>query len=390
MREAASSAGRELFIAGGNLAFAPPRTDAVVLHLVDGVIAGLVAAAPAGAPILDATGHWLAPMLVDAHVHLAVAARAAAIGTGGRSSHGSAAADERMALRSLAREMLEGGVAGALDLGLPERLLSALPPLGEANFLVRSSGPLLTAAGGYPSQSWGRDGYGLALTTAAGAREAVARLAGAGAHAVKLALDRRFPLLAPEVAQAAAREGHARGLRVFAHALDAAAVRAALDAGADVLAHAPTEPLPDDLVREAGARGLHVISTLHALGGSSAQLDNLARLRAAGCAVVYGTDLGNEGTAPGACARELELLAAAGLAPAEIFLAATALPAALLGAPLLGKLCAGAPAHLLALAQDPRGDASALARPAFLMVAGAVVGSAARSARDGRGRGGDP
>ena len=378
MSHAASSAGREVFIAGGRIAFARPGLDSV-LRVVDGVIAGLVAAAPAGAPILDATGHWLAPMLVDAHVHLGLAS----------SAHPRGARSQRAALEDLARGMIAGGVAGALDLGLPERLISALPPLELVHFFARSSGPLLTAPGGYPLQSWGRDGYGLALTTAAEARSAVARLAQEGVCAVKLALDRRFQLLAPEVARAAAQEAHARGLRVFAHALDALSVRAALDAGADVLAHAPVEALPEELVREAGARGLSVLSTLHAFGGGEVQLGNVARLRAAGCAIVYGTDLGNDNTAPGICARELELLALAGLSPVEIFLAATARAAEILGAPQLGHLGSGAPAHLLALACDPAGDASVLARPAFLIVAGAVVGSTVPRGTVETRRGGD-
>src|SRR5438105_3727601 len=132
-----------------------------------------------------------------------------------------------------------------------------------------------------------------------------------GARFVKLAFDARYPVLDAQVARIAADEAHRLGLAVAAHALDAEAVRRALEAGADVLAHAPVERLPDELVREIGARW--IISTLRAFGGGEAALDNLRRLRAAGARVVYGTDLGNEGTVPGIDAGELSLLLQAGL-----------------------------------------------------------------------------
>lgn len=349
----------QLFVAGGRLAGAPGGAPSV-LRIEGGRIAELLPAVPDGAPRLDAGGRWLSPLLVDAHVHLAFAAeQAGGSGPGG--------------LEAVARRLLRSGVGGALDLGMPEALLAALPPLSRLPFAARSSGPLFTAPGGYPTRSWGRDGYGLAVASAREATEAVARLVDAGAAALKLAFDRRFPVLAPEVARAAAAAGRRRGLAVFAHALDAQAVRAALDAGAGVLAHAPTGPLCEELVREAGARGVAVVSTLHACGGGAEALRNLQALRAAGCPIVFGTDLGNEGTAPGLCAPEIELLARAGLDAAAIFSAATERAAALLGAPELARLAPGAPANLLALDRDPLADPAALARPVFALVGGEQI-----------------
>jgi imidazolonepropionase-like amidohydrolase len=344
--DATADAPASLFIAGARIAgesAGPPRS----LNIAAGRIAEVGASAPAGVEVLDARGLFLAPFAVDAHVHLAFAF--ANLGEG-------------------ARALLARGVGGALDLGMPEPLL---PALGDTlPFVLRSSGPLLTAPGGYPTRSWGSGGYGLALATPQEATAAVVRLAAAGARGVKLSFDERFPVLAADVARSAARAAHALGLRVFAHALSADAVRAALAAGADVLAHAPTEPLPDALVAEAGARKLHVVSTLHAYGGGSAQLENLARLRAAGARIVYGTDLGNEGTTPGVSEVELRLLSLAGVPPDEILRAATLEAASLLGEPSLGKIAPGAPANLMVLAEDPLRDPTALARPEFLLLAG--------------------
>jgi imidazolonepropionase-like amidohydrolase len=319
----------ELWIAGGRVAGRPAD-----VHVRDGRIvdlsAALAAKAPRGAHVIDARGLWLVPAVIDAHVHLAVAG----------------------ALPAVAAQELRSGVAAVLDLGAPERLLPSLRALPLTTVF---SGPLLTAPRGYPTQSWGADGYGLEVATP--------ELAQAGARFIKLAFDARFPLLTPEVARAAADEAHRLGLRVAAHALDEASVRRALDASADVFAHTPQGALPDELL----SRIKIVVSTLHAFGGPVANLRALHRL---GARIVYGTDLGNTGTAPGIDERELRLLAEAGLSPAEIVEAATRAGADLLGLPDLGRLQVGARASLLALREDPLADASALARPAFVLIDG--------------------
>jgi imidazolonepropionase-like amidohydrolase len=332
---------------------------APALRVVAGRLAGRAAEPPPGARVLDAEGHWLSPCAVDAHVHLAFAA-----GLGAKDA--SEGARTAAALGRLARQLLLGGVAGVLDLGAPEPLLGALQRL--APLTVATSGPLLCAAEGYPTRSWGADGYGLELGDPGLAAGAVERLHRAGARMVKLSLDRRFPLLSPRAARAAAERAHALGLQVAAHALDRAAVAAALEAGADLLAHTPVEPLDDQLIRAVGARRLFVTSTLHAFGGTAAALENLARLRSAGARVLYGTDLGNQGTAPGLLEPELRLLGQL-LGPAELLAACTREPARLLGAPL-GSLDDGAHAHLLLLADDPLRDPLALCRPARVLIGG--------------------
>ncbi len=323
----------ELWIVGGRIAGRPAD-----VHVRDGRIFDLASKAPRGAQVIDAHGLWLAPAVIDAHVHLAVAGELSAV-----------AALER-----------RGGVAAVLDLGAPERLL---PGLRDLPLDTVFSGPLLTAPRGYPTQSWGADGYGLEISTPDGARAAVRRLAQTGARFIKLAFDARAPLLEPVVARAAADEAHRLGLKVAAHALDEAGVRRALDAGTDVFAHTPAGPLSDELL----SRIKIVISTLHAFGGPVANLRALHRL---GARIVYGTDLGNTGTVPGIDERELRLLAEAGLSAAEIVEAATRAGADLLGLPDLGRLTVGARASLLALREDPLADATALARPAFVLIDG--------------------
>lgn len=306
-------------------------------------IADIAERTPRGAASFDAEGKLLVPAFTDAHVHLGIAAD----------------------LRLEAEALLRGGVAAVLDLGIPERLVPSLQELWPLQ--VAYAGPLLTAPKGYPTQSWGADGYGLEIETADEARGAVARLAALGANAVKLAFDGRYPVLDRGPARAAAEEAHRRGLLVFAHALDPSLVQEAVTAGADVLAHAPTGSLPDHLVREIGARRLSVVSTLHAYGGEG--IENLRRLRAAGAVVAYGTDLGNVGTSPGIDGEELSLLEAAGLSFTGI-LDAVRESARLAG--VATAISRGARADLLLVPEESLTQPSLLARPVRVWIAGSL------------------
>ncbi len=166
------------------------------------------------------------------------------------------------------------------------------------------------------------------------------------------------------MARAAADEAHRLGLLVAAHALEADSVRRALDAGADVLAHTPRDPLPAELL--ARVKGKWVISTLRAFGVEPARLRALAE---AGARVAYGTDLGNEdeATAPRIDAPELSLLAAAGVNP---LLAATRHAADLLGFKELARLSVGMVASLLAVRSL---EPALLAEPAWVMNCGKLV-----------------
>lgn len=324
-----------LWITGARVADPTPR-EAILRIEGDRITGRSTRLTTAVSSVLDARGLTLVPAFIDAHVHLTVAGEPGLI----------------------ARQELRSGVAAVLDLGAPERAL----PLDARPLRVRFSGPMLTAPGGYPTQSWGKDGHGLELETPDAARAAVVRLAAAQVRFVKLAFDPRFPMIAPEVAKAAADEAHRLGLRVAAHALEVDSVRRALDAGADVLAHTPREALPPDLLEK--MRGKWVISTLHAFGVAPARL---AALREASARIAYGTDLGNEDTAPGIDARELSLLAEAGVDPIR---AATRDAAELLGIQDLGRLSVGSTASLLA----SRGlSPAALARPAWVMICGRLT-----------------
>jgi imidazolonepropionase-like amidohydrolase len=337
---AAAGVAAALAPAGAALAGVLPTGEAVQLEL-DGeriARAAPLAAAAAASGTSGASGApagWLWPSIIDSHVHLA--------------------------FWPVADRLAAAGIAAAVDLAAP----LAAPSASTAGPLhLITSGPMLTRPGGYPLDSWGEDGYGLPCADAACVTAAVDRLARHGASVIKLALDPGG--LDPALAPAAVAAAHARRLRVAVHALTDRAARLAAEAGADILAHTPVEPLAPATI--AAWRGRAVISTLAAFGGSPSAVANLRALRAAGATVLYGTDLGNLRDA-GPSAAELALLRAAGLDDAAITDAMTTAPARYWGLPL-GALVAGAEASLLVLDRDPRVDATALLAPRAVWLRG--------------------
>ncbi len=278
---------------------------------------------------VDGGGAYVVPAAIDAHVHLAYL--------------------------PIAEAHAAGGIAGAVDLASPISFLSE----DAGPLRLRRSGPMVTAPGGYPTQSWGADGYGLPCEDPGSCRDAVERLADAGADPIKIPIT-AGPTLDDASLRAAVDAAHARGMRVATHALDEAAVRRGTAAGADILAHTPTAPLSDETV--ASLSDKTVISTLAAFGASEAAVDNLARLHGAGATVVYGTDLGNTHTA-GIDRRELLLLVAAGLDEPAILDAITRVPATVFGFDALGTLEPGKAASFLLLDDDPLTNVLTLATP---------------------------
>ncbi len=330
---------------------APVIDDGVVVVDAGGRVAALGPVreldVPPDLPWYGNRSCWVGPGLVDAHVHLAFGS---------------------------AREALLGGVVAVRDLGAPLtdalrwRTPDTAPPPGYP--VVAVAGPILTAPGGYPGNSWGANGFARPVATPEDARRAVAELVAAGVDLIKLALEPAGgqPVPDPATARAVVDAAHEHGLAVTAHALGARMVERALDAGVDELCHMPTEILPDPLVQRLADARVPVVSTLHTLaecGDAEAVTRNAARLVAAGVPVRYGTDLGNEGTRPGAEPRELDRLAAAGLGPLGALRAATDLAAAVPGlrGRRIGRLAVGEPAAAVVLIGDPLADSAVWRRP---------------------------
>jgi imidazolonepropionase-like amidohydrolase len=265
---------------------------ASVLYVEDGAVTRIGPAAPD----LEPAAVTVMPGIVDRHVHL------------GLTDHGALAG---------------GPVVEAHDLGWAPDETAVLRDQPPAGVTVRVAGPFHTAPGGYPSGgSWAPAAAVRAVASVAAARSAVADAVAAGYDILKVALHSEMPLLDDETLRRLVSAAHDAGLPVAIHAEGAGQAARAIDAGADLLAHAPwTERVPDDVL----ARGIHMTwcSTLgiHAAAARATAIDNIRRFRALGGRVVYGTDMGNGPTPAGVNAVEIRALGAAGLEGDELLAA---------------------------------------------------------------------
>jgi imidazolonepropionase-like amidohydrolase len=291
---------------------------------------------------INLEGCFIVPAFIDSHVHLGFGYSA--------------------------EQLIQGGIAAVVDLAAPLSYLARdYDPL-----TILFAGPMITAIHGYPTQSWGGDGYGLEISGIDSVRAAVDFLHASGAGVIKMpvgdttgggaisGMTENKSTLNDEQLKAIVDQAHLHGLKVAAHAItDSAAMRAA-KAGADALAHTPTVALSDATVKAWSKRTL--ISTLAAFKTVPVAVDNLRRLREAGTTILYGTDLGYT-TIPAINLEELQLLQKAGLDGDAILASVTEAPARYWGFDGFGSIRVGSRANLLILDADPRQDLSALTRP---------------------------
>lgn len=229
------------------------------------------------------------------------------------------------------RAVRAGGIAEIHDLGSAPDVLEALRADDLALPRTLVVGAILTAVHGYPSdRSWAAAGSFREVRSPLDAEAAVAEQRQAGAHAIKIALNRDAgPVFPAPVLAAIVAAAHDADLSVIAHVEGAGTMRLAQDNGVDQLAHTPwTEQIDDGLVADAAQR-MSWISTLdiHGYGTDTPQLrtatDNLRRFVEHGGTVRYGTDLGNGPLPLGVNPREITALLAAGLAPDDVLTAMT-------------------------------------------------------------------
>lgn len=307
------------------------------LEVNDGIIVARGDGVTPGVPVLDLDGYYVTPAAIDSHVHLSYL--------------------------PISAEMAAGGVAAAVDLAAP------IDDLGQVEGPMRrlDAGPMVTALQGYPTQSWGANGYGRECGDAQACRAAVAELDAAGVDLIKVPVTPP-PSHDASTLAAIVDEAHARDLLVAAHALDVDEALVAATAGADVLAHTPAIGLlSSDIV--AAWQDRAVISTLAAFGAGPDAIANLESLHAAGATVLYGTDNGNTAYL-GIADEELDRMLDAGMDHDEVLRSATSVPAAFWGLSDLGTLEPGRRASMLVLEEDPRLDARAMAIPVAVYMDG--------------------
>jgi len=241
---------------------------------------------PAGVPVTDLRGAFLAPGLVDAHMHFAQTGwadgRPDAFDVRATHPYDEVQKGLRTHPERFYRSYLCSGVTAVFDVGGYPWSLD-LPSRTESDLLaphVGAAGPLLATIDFWLNLPGERQF--LFLKDEESARTGVAYLASRGAQAIKVwyivTKDRPVELSAPAVLAAGA-EAKKRGLPLIVHATGLAEAKVALRAGAKLLVHSVVDlPVDDEFLALMRSSGAIYCPTLTVADGYV----NLARSASAG------------------------------------------------------------------------------------------------------------
>ena len=364
--------------------------------------AQVVAAAPKDATLLDFSDQFVLPGLIEAHTHVLL--------QGNRFSQDyadqilkesvpyrtlRAAAAARAALNwgfTTLRDLGSEG-AGYADVDLKKAIEAGVVP-GPRLFVA---GRAFSATGTYPLQNYAWElelPSGVRVVDGVDAiRVAVRDEVRRGADWIKVYVDRAITLGAdgrlrsltnyrPEELKAFVEEAKRLGKRTSAHVKGWDGIDAALTAGFDTLEHA--DGFTEDLLDRAVKQGTFWCPTIYAglwvadgrgpLGHKATEILTAAFRKglAKGVKIALGSDAGAFPWTENP-AKELALMVARGMTPLQAIQSATTVAAELLGAKDLGSLEPGAHADLIALAEDPLKDITALQRIKTVVKGGLVV-----------------
>jgi imidazolonepropionase-like amidohydrolase len=362
------------------------------------VAAGANVAAPAGARTLDLPGMTLMPGMIEGHTHLflhpynetswddQVLRENLALRTARAVAH---AAATLMAGFTTARDLGTEG-AGFADVGLKQAIDQGIIPGPRLLIATRA----LVATGAYGPKTTDPMAPILGAEEADGAQLVLAtrRQIGAGADVVKFYADYRWGPGEPsratftmEEMRAATEAAHAAGRTVAAHASAPDGMRNAILAGVDTIEHGNAgTPEIFRLMRERKVAfcptlaATDAISRYRGWNGAAPEPDAIREKRAsfaaalaAGVTICMGGDAGVY--AHGDNAREMELMVAYGMRPADVMIAATSGNARSFRLPDRGTIKPGLLADLAAVEGDPTTDIAAARRIRLVMKGGTIV-----------------
>lgn len=363
--------------------------DAVVV--VEGervTAAGAGLAVPAGAKVIDLGDVTLLPGLIDAHTHITYHFDR----TGRFGISWDTGPDETLVYaKENARVTLLAGTTTARDLGGDSRVVTRLRDQINRG---ETEGPRLLVSGDPLTSILLRGAEENGGERLKRVREFVRARVAEGVDVIKIFVGvdvRGQPDFSTQEISAVVEEAARAGLRVAAHAHEAAAVKAAVRGGCASVEHGSF--LDAEAVRELAKRHTALVPTLylptHYLEHRERfvafdpftwsfferlradNLANAARAKKGGVWIVSGSDAvaGLHGHNP----REIIWLVKAGLTPAEALRAATVDAASLLGLEgKVGEIKPGAFADLIAVQGDPTKEINAVEHVVFVLKGGQV------------------
>jgi imidazolonepropionase-like amidohydrolase len=356
--------------------------------------------APAGARIVDLPGMTLIPGLIEGHSHLflhpydetswddQVLKEPQALRTARAVNH---ARDTLLAGFTTVRDLGTEG-AGYADVGLRQAIEQGIVP--GPRMLVATRALVATSSYGprssdpeNPVPQGAEEADGEMLVTAA------RRQIGRGADVLKLYADYRWrsgeaarPTFTMEEMRAAAAAAHSAGRHVAVHAATPEGIRNAVHAGADTIEHGNDgNPEVFRLMKEKGVALCPTLAATDSIAryrgwnGSAPEPEavrskkaSFAAALAARVPMCMGGDVGVY--AHGDNAREMELMVAYGMRPADVLIAATSANARFFRlADQVGAVRKGLLADLVAVDGNPTRDIAAIRRIRLVMKGGRIV-----------------
>lgn len=392
---------------------APRRNASLIIRggRIEAVRDGFVPASDfPGAKVVDLSGKFVLPGLIDSHVHL-TSDRAGVEGqlAGVTDSQ----ADFAYEAAWNAKKTLDAGFTTVRNLGDDNGVTLALR---DAIAMGRVEGPRIVDAGMSISTTSGHmDGrLGFSDDFAGGVphdnvcdgpescREAVRRQIGRGADVIKIAttggVNSRIGAglgaqMFDDEAEALIATAHLYGKKVAVHAHGADGVKLALRHGADSIEHGTI--MDDETIQLFLKTKAYYVPTLSTVNGYLERIardpnayepsvrakidwrikitgESLKRAFPRGVRIAFGTDAGV--SKHGRNADEFELLVKYGMSPMDAIRAATVNAADLLGlSDVVGSLEPGKQADLIAVDADPLADVTVLKKVGFVMKGGRVV-----------------
>ena len=409
-------------VRNGRIACAGPRSECAV---------------PSGVEVIDASGMFVGPGLIDAHVHFSqtgwVDGRPDALDVRDRFPYDSVVASLRARPEAFGRAHLCSGVTSVFDVGgYPWSVEMAAGTESRLDMpRVVAVGPLLSTIDHWVNLPDMRQFVAMTGDSVVRATVREQKRMGSGAQKVwYLNLPDSLRARARALLMVAGEEARAQGLPLIVHATGLRTAKEALEAGARVLVHSVESDTVDaEFIALAKRNDAIVIPTLTVregyadvfLGRSPAARypldcvdpatrakletpipearrsrqaafvrgggwdrqravmeENLRRLHAAGVRIAMGTDAGNPGTAHGPSVyREMEAMQAAGLSAADVFRAATITAAEAMGLGAeAGRVERGRVADVVVLEGDPTDDIANARRLRAVVRGGASYGRA--------------
>ena len=342
---------------------------------------------PASATIIDATGKYIMPGLIDAHIHFfqsgGLYTRPDALNLNVALPYEKDQQWIKENLNDLMRRYLACGITSVIDVGGPMSNYAVREQLEQSKYAPNAwvTGPLISTY--QPPNLDKKDPPIIKVSSAEEARDLVKKQLPYKPDFIKIwyivlpgqPAEKTLPII-----EAAIQESHANGLKVAVHATEYLTAKLAVTAGADILVHSVDDQLVDDaFIQLLKAKNTVYIPTLQVaqlynrvfsqnfdftnyelsmsnpfmlgslydlkhlnptnikfdykkLAGrlpapskeDSTMLTNLGLLNKAGIRIVSGTDAGNIGTQHAASLyRELELMHQGGMSNGDILKAST-------------------------------------------------------------------